>query len=53
MSQGSTDTVKVTDTVIDTQSRTQTHSHGHRHTVTDKDTDTAGSQLLSKTFDIF
>ena len=49
MSQGSTDkdtnTHKATDTVIDKDSDTVTF--------TDKDTDTAGSQLLSKTFEFF
>ena len=41
MTQGSTDTDKVT------------HTDTDKNTGTDKDTDTAGFQLLSKTFEIF
>ena len=47
MSQGSTDTDTVTD--IDTDTVTDTDTNTNKDTVTD----TAGSQLLSKTFDIF
>ena len=47
MSQGSTDTDTVTD--IDTDTNTVTDTNTNKDTVTD----TAGSQLLSKTFDIF
>ena len=57
MSQGSTETDKDTDKVRDrytetfTDKATDTVTNKNTDTVTDRDT--AGSQLLSKTFDIF
>ena len=49
MSQGSTDTFTQSVTVTDTDKDTVIDTDTDKDTVTD----TAGSQLLSKTFDIF